>query len=228
MISVLQKNFTEINAKIGEAGLIPVVKISNEEKAVPLAEALCKGGINVIEITFRTTDGEEGYKKIAGCIKKIASEVPEMLTGAGTVINASLAQRARNAGARFIVSPGFNPLTIEWCINNNLPVYPGIDSPSLVEVALEKGLDVLKFFPAEVSGGVKMLNALRGPFPQVRFIPTGGVNLLNLESYIKCPNVIATGGSWMVPENLIENSDWKEIETLSRNSVEIIKNCRTA
>lgn len=228
MISVLQKNFTEINAKIGEAGLIPVVKISNEEKAVPLAEALCKGGINVIEITFRTTDGEEGYKKIAGCIKKIASEVPEMLTGAGTVINASLAQRARNAGARFIVSPGFNPLTIDWCINNNLPVYPGIDSPSLVEAALEKGLDVLKFFPAEVSGGVKMLNALRGPFPQVRFIPTGGVNLLNLESYIKCPNVIAAGGSWMVPENLIENSDWKEIETLSRNSVGIIKNCRTA
>ncbi|MBP5250832.1 MAG: bifunctional 4-hydroxy-2-oxoglutarate aldolase/2-dehydro-3-deoxy-phosphogluconate aldolase, partial [Treponema sp.] len=172
--------------------------------------------------------GEEGYKKIAGCIKKIASEVPEMLTGAGTVINASLAQRARNAGARFIVSPGFNPLTIDWCINNNLPVYPGIDSPSLVEAALEKGLDVLKFFPAEVSGGVKMLNALRGPFPQVRFIPTGGVNLLNLESYIKCPNVIAAGGSWMVPENLIENSDWKEIETLSRNSVGIIKNCRTA
>ncbi len=227
MTPVTQKKFSEINSKIAEYGIIPVVKLSDENKAVLLAEALCKGGINVIEVTFRTSEGEEGYKKIAACIKKIAREVPDMLTGAGTVINASLAQKARDAGARFVVSPGFNPLTVDWCINNNLPVYPGIDSPTLVEAALEKGLNVLKFFPAEVSGGVKMLNALRGPFPQVQFIPTGGINLLNLESYIKCSNVIAAGGSWMVPEKLIEDSDWKQIETLSGNSVEIIKKCRS-
>ena len=211
--------FEEISEKIKNAKIIPVVKMDDVEKAVPLAKALLAGGITAIEITFRTTEGEEGFKKIAACIKKVCDEVPQMLAGAGTVINASLAQRAVDAGAQFIVSPGFNPSTVDWCIEHKVPVYPGVNTPSLVEAALEKGLSVLKFFPAEVCGGTKMLKALSGPFPTVRFMATGGVNEKNAADYFACKNLVAVGGSWMVNEALINEGKWDEITRLSKEAL---------
>ena len=211
--------FDELSEKIKNARIIPVVKMDDTEKAVPLAKALLEGGISAIEITFRTTEGEAGYKKIAECIKKVSTEVPQMLVGAGTVINPSLAEKAVEAGAQFIVSPGFNPSTVDWCIAKNVPVYPGVNNPSLVEVALEKGLSVLKFFPAEVSGGTKMLKALAGPFPTVKFMATGGISEKNVKEYFGCKNLVAVGGSWMVSETLINEKNWQEITRLSKEAL---------
>ncbi len=211
--------FEEISRKIETAGLIPVVKMDVPEDAVPLAEALLKGGISAIEITFRTTEGEAGFAKIAECIKRVSAAHPEMLVGAGTVINPELAKKAVAAGAKFIVSPGFNPETVDYCISENVPVYPGISSPSQVEVALGKGLSVLKFFPAEASGGVKTLKALAGPFPTVKFMATGGINEQNVGEYMKCANIAAVGGSWMVQEKLIKEKNWAEITRLSAQAV---------
>lgn len=211
--------FEESSQKIKDARIIPVVKMDDAEKAVPLAKALLAGGITAIEITFRTTEGEEGFKKIAACIKKVCDEVPQMLVGAGTVINAGLAEKAVAAGAQFIVSPGFNPSTVDWCISRKIPVYPGVNTPSLVEQALEKGLSVLKFFPAEVCGGTKMLKALAGPFPTVKFMATGGVNDKNVRDYFACKNLVAVGGSWMVSEALINECKWDEITRLSKEAL---------
>ena len=211
--------FEEISRKVEEAGLIPVVKMDCAEDALPLAEALLRGGISAIEITFRTTEGEAGFAKIAECIRKVSDAHPEMLVGAGTVINPELARKAIAAGARFIVSPGFNPETVDYCISQNVPVYPGVSSPSQVEVAMSKGLSVLKFFPAEASGGVKTLKALAGPFPTVKFMATGGINEQNIGEYMKCANIAAVGGSWMVQEKLIKDRNWDEITRLSCQAV---------
>ena len=211
--------FEEIIKKIHDSKIIPVVKMDNSDVAVDLAHSLYEGGIKIIEITFRTLDGEEGYKKIARCIKTVSENCPEMLIGAGTVINKNLAKMAVENGAKFIVSPGFNPSTVDWCLENKIPVFPGVDSPSQIEWALEKGLTVLKFFPAEVCGGTKMLKALSGPFPNVSFLPSGGINSANAFEYIQCPNVLALSGSWMVKEDLINQKKWDEITTHSREAV---------
>ena len=144
--------------------------------------------------------------------------------GAGTVINAGLAERAVAAGARFVVSPGFNPSTVDWCLARGVPVCPGINSPSQVEWALEKGLDFLKFFPAEVSGGTAMLKALSGPFPTVRFMATGGINASNVASYFACPTLAAVGGSWMAPAKLVAAADWPRITALCREALEAVGN----
>lgn len=201
-----------IVSKMRNIGIIPVVKIDDEAKAVPLAEALIAGGIPCAEVTFRTEQAEEA-------IRRISQSCPEMLVGAGTVINVELAQKAVSAGAKFIVSPGFNPSVVDFCISKKIPIIPGVTSPSQIEQALEKGLTILKFFPAEQSGGVSMLDALGGPFPQVTFMPTGGISSANLGDYIKRKNVLACGGSWMVKADLIESENWNEITRLSKEAV---------
>lgn len=193
-------------------GIVPVVKIDDAAKAVPLAKAMIKGGIPCAEVTFRTAAAEEA-------IRNIATEVPEMLVGAGTVINPGLAEKAVKAGAKFIVSPGLNPETVKWCQEHDVPVTPGICTPSDIEKGLSLGLDVLKFFPAEASGGVNMIKNLAGPFPQVKFMTTGGINASNVGEYAKNPNVLAIGGSWMVKGDLIEAENWDEITRLCEEAV---------
>jgi len=211
--------FESMNVEIEKAGLIPVVTIDKPEYAEKLADSLIKGGIRAVEITFRTTDGQKGLDRIAECIRVVRESHPDMLVGAGTVINAALAQKAAAAGAGFIVSPGFNPETVDYCISESLPVYPGVNSASQIEAALAKGLTTLKFFPAEASGGVRTLNALGGPFPGVNFMATGGISEQNIGEYMKCRNIISVGGSWMVKEPLIAEERWDEITALSKKAV---------
>ena len=177
----------ELFTTFHDIGLVPVVKIDDAEKAVPLAKALIDGGIPCAEITFRTDAAEEA-------IKRVSKAYPEMLVGAGTVINPQLAEKAVAAGAKFIVSAGFNKATVEWCLSHNIPVVPGVCTPSEIEMGLSMGLNVLKFFPAEASGGVSMLKDFSGPFSQVRFMTTGGINIGNLQDYAKASNVLAIGG----------------------------------
>ena len=194
-----------------DSGIVPVVKIDDAEKAVPLAKAMIDGGINSAEITFRTAAAEEA-------IRKVTAAFPKMVVGAGTVINPQLAEKAVAAGAKFIVSAGFNKDTVAWCLSHNIPVVPGVCTPSEIEMGLSMGLNVLKFFPAEASGGVAMLKDLSGPFSQVRFMTTGGINPNNLPDYAKASNVLAIGGSWMVKADLIENENWEEITRLCKEA----------
>jgi len=198
--------------RLGSIGLIPVVKIEDAGKASGLGRALLTGGLPCAEITFRTPAA-------ADAIRIMAEECPDLLLGAGTVINVELAKKAADSGAKFIVAPGFNHSVIEWCIARGIPVIPGVNNPTGVEAALEKGLEVLKFFPAEVSGGVAMLDALSGPFSQVSFVPTGGIGLHNLADYAKRSNVHSIGGTWMVRPELIEREDWAGISSLCREAV---------
>ncbi len=198
--------------QLGSIGLVPVIKIEDASKAADLARALIAGGLPCAEVTFRTAAAAEA-------IRAMTAGFPDMLVGAGTVINVELAKKAKEAGARFIVSPGFNPLVVEWCISNGMPVVPGVNTPSDVEAGLERGLEVLKFFPAEASGGVAMLDALAGPFGQVKFMPTGGIGANNLADYVRRPNVLAVGGSWMVKADLIDSGDWDGITRLCREAV---------
>lgn len=201
--------------QLGTIGLVPVVKIEDADKAEDLARALITGGLPCAEITFRT-------EAAAAAIHSMIQAFPDMLVGAGTVINVELAKKAISAGARFIVSPGFNPAVVEYCLSQGVPVVPGVNNPSGVEEALEKGLGVVKFFPAEASGGVSMLDALAGPFAQVKFMPTGGIEPGNMAEYARRSNVLAIGGSWMVKADLIDNDKWTEITRLCREAVTAI------
>ena len=203
----------ELFTTFHDIGLVPVVKIDDAEKAVPLAKALIDGGIPCAEITFRTDAAEEA-------IKRVSKAYPEMLVGAGTVINPQLAEKAVAAGAKFIVSAGFNKETVAWCLSHNIPVVPGVCTPSEIEMGLSMGLNVLKFFPAEASGGVAMLKDFSGPFSQVRFMTTGGINIGNLQDYAKASNVLAIGGSWMVKADLINDEKWDEITRLCKEARE--------
>lgn len=201
--------------KISLIGIVPVVKINDVEKAVPLAKALSNGGIPTAEITFRTEQAAEA-------IALITKEVPEMLIGAGTVLTTEQADSAISAGAKFIVSPGLNPKVVEHCLKKGVPIIPGCSNPSDIEQAIELGLDVVKFFPAEALGGVKMLKALSGPYGNVSFMPTGGIDVNNIKSYLSFSKVIACGGSWMVPENLIKQGNFEAITVLAREAMESI------
>lgn len=203
---------TDIFERIAHIGIVPVVKIDSVVKAVPLAKALIDGGIPCAEITFRTAAAAES-------IRAMRNSYPAMLVGAGTVINVELAKKAIAAGAQFIVSPGFNPNVVDYCISQQVPVIPGINNPSGIEAALERNLQVLKFFPAEVSGGTAMLEAFSGPFAQVSFMVTGGIDMKNMGEYAKRKNVCAIGGSWMVKADLIEGEKWAQISALSREAV---------
>ena len=213
--------FEQFYEKLENAALVPVVALNDAKKAVPLSKALYKGGIPAIEVTFRTDAAEEA-------IKLIAKECPEMFVGAGTVINAKQAETAVKAGAQFLVSPGFVEEVADWAISNNIPYLPGVCTPSDVMNVLLKGLEVMKFFPAEASGGTNMLKNLGGPFPQVKFMVTGGISPKNMEEYIKTKNVIALGGSWVSKSDLIDNNEWDTITELSLEATTKIKKIKSA
>lgn len=202
----------DIFEKIYKIGIVPVIKINNGKDAVPLAKALQKGGIPAAEITFRTDAGVDA-------IREIVKNVPEVIVGAGTVLTIKQAQDAKSAGAQFIVSPGFDRKLVEWCKENDITVIPGVASPTEIGAAMEYGLDVLKFFPAEASGGTAALKSFIGPFNSLKFIPTGGVNENNLHDYLQLKNVIACGGSWMVPESDIDNGNFDKIESYAKSAV---------
>jgi len=197
---------------LSETGLVPVVTIEDPYKAVPLARALAAGGLPCVEVAFRTAEASES-------IRRIAAEVPGITVGAGTVLSIALAEKALDAGAQFVVTPGFNPAVVDWCLAAGLPIIPGVNNPTGVEAAMEKGLSRLKFFPAEVSGGTGMLKALSGPYPMVSFMPTGGIGPDNLAAYMKLNNVLTVGGSWMVTRELIDREDWKGITVLVEEAV---------
>ena len=206
--------------KVFEAGIVPVVVLEKTEDAVPLANALLKGGISFMEITFRTACA-------ADCIEIISKEVPDMTVGAGTVLNVAQAKLAVEKGAEFIVSPGLDEETVKWALENNIPVVPGCVTPTEIMKAVSLGLNVVKFFPADVYGGIKAVKALAAPFGQVKFLPTGGVSEANLKDFIENKSVAAVGGSWVCKKDDIANHDWDKISALSANAVKIIKETRT-
>jgi 2-dehydro-3-deoxyphosphogluconate aldolase/(4S)-4-hydroxy-2-oxoglutarate aldolase len=196
-------------------GILPVIKIDDAKNAVPLAKALIDGGLPTAEVTFRTAAAEES-------IKQIAKAFPDMLVGAGTVLTIEQAQKAKNAGAKYLFAPGFNLKVVKWAIDNNIPMIPGCITPSEIEAALELGLTTLKFFPAKQAGGLAMIKALCAPYTTVKFIPTGGIDLTNLAEYLAFPKIVACGGSFMVKDELINNGDWHEITELTREAVHIV------
>ena len=197
---------------IADFGIIPVIKLDDAQAAVPLGKALIDGGLPVAEITFRTAAAEEA-------IRLMSKTYPEMLIGAGTVLTCEQADKAFAAGARFIVSPGLNPAVVKHCIDKNIPVVPGVCTPSDIETALEFGLGVLKFFPAEACGGLAAIKAMSAPYGNVKFIPTGGVNESNLNAYLAFNKIPACGGSWMVADALIKDGKFDEITRLTREAV---------
>ena len=201
-------------------GIVPVIKIDRVEDALPLAKALIDGGLPCAEITFRTAAAKDA-------IAAITKEYPEMIVGAGTVLTTAQVDDAIEAGAKFIVSPGFNPEIVKYCQSKGCPIVPGINNPSGIEQALTLGLDVVKFFPAEQSGGLSKIKAMSAPFPMFKVMPTGGISLKNLKEYLSCPVICACGGSYMVTADLIENQKWDEIIELCKKSVDIVKEVRT-
>lgn len=203
---------TEIEALIGAARLLPVVVLDRPEDAVPLARALVAGGLPVAELTFRT-------EAAADAIRRMVDEVPEILVGAGTVLSVAQVDAAHAAGARFLVTPGFNPSVVMRAQELGLPIVPGINNPTGVEQAMSFGLSLVKFFPAEPSGGVPFLKALSGPYGAMRFIPTGGVGAKNLDAYLALKAVLACGGSWMVDPALIRAGDFARITQLTAEAV---------
>jgi 2-dehydro-3-deoxyphosphogluconate aldolase/(4S)-4-hydroxy-2-oxoglutarate aldolase len=205
----------DILKKIGDLGIVPVVKLDDAADAVPLGKALIEGGLPVAEITFRTAAAEQA-------IRNITSELPEVLVGAGTVLNVEQAQRAIDAGALFIVSPGFNPAVVEFCINKGIPITPGCSNPSDLDMALGFGLEVVKFFPAEAFGGLSTLKAISAPYGMLKFIPTGGISAKNLNDYLAFPKILACGGSWMVKDDLIKTGNFAEITRLTSEAVNIM------
>lgn len=198
--------------KIQKLGIVPVVVLNSVDEAVPVAKALCDGGLPVAEVTFRTDAAEES-------IRVIKQTFPHMLVGAGTVLTTDQAERAIAAGAEFIVSPGFNPTVVKYCIEKGVLITPGCNNPSAMESALELGLDVVKFFPAEASGGLKAIKAMAAPYVNLKFMPTGGINADNINEYLAYPRVIACGGSWMVSSDLVKNREFDRIAELTREAV---------
>ncbi|WP_295857463.1 bifunctional 4-hydroxy-2-oxoglutarate aldolase/2-dehydro-3-deoxy-phosphogluconate aldolase [uncultured Oscillibacter sp.] len=201
----------EVLQRLSRTGIVPVIAIDDAEKAVPLARALTAGGLPAAEVTFRTAAGEEA-------IRRIARECPEVLVGAGTVLNLEQCGRALAAGARFIVSPGYNETLVNYCVEKGVPVLPGCANASDMTRAVNAGLKLVKFFPAEQSGGVSFLKALAPVFP-LDFMPTGGVNTKNLMDYLSFDRVAACGGTWMVKKDLISGGQWDEITRISREAV---------
>ena len=210
---------TEMMKKLGKLGIVPVMVLNSADDALPLAEALVKGGLPCAEVTFRTAAAEES-------IRKMAKAFPEMIIGAGTVLTCEQADRAIDAGAKFIVSPGFNPKVTEYVLKKGVPMTPGICTPTEIEAALQFDLDVLKFFPAEPSGGLKMIKALAAPYVGVNFMPTGGISAVNVREYLAYDRIVACGGSWMVSGRLVKEGKFGEIETLVREAADIVKEIR--
>lgn len=201
---------------IKEKRIVPVVKLDHVEDALPLAKALIDGGLPVAEITFRTDAAEES-------IRVIRNTYPEMLCGAGTVVNIDQAERAVDAGAAFIVSPGFTKEVVEFAVRKNIPVLPGCCTPTEIIDAMNYGLKVVKFFPAKQYGGLDTIKALAAPFPGIRFMPTGGINTGNLREFLDNDKIYACGGSWMVADSLIKEKRFDEITRLTKEAVELAK-----
>lgn len=208
-----------MNEKIAEYGVMPVVVLEDAKDAKPLADALVKGGLPCAEVTFRTDAAEES-------IRIMTREYPKMLVGAGTVLTVSQVDKAINAGAKFIVSPGFDTEIVDYCIKKDVPVFPGCITPSEVAQAVKRGLRIVKFFPAGQFGGVDTIKALAAPYTTVRFMPTGGVNARNLKDYLSCDKIVCCGGSWMVKGDLVKAGEFKKIRELTEEAVELVKSIR--
>lgn len=200
--------------------VVPVVVLNDADDAVPLADALIKGGLPCAEVTFRTYAAEES-------IRRICESFPDMLVGAGTVLTTEQVERAHKAGAKFIVSPGFDPEIIDCCISIGLPVLPGCITPSEIAQAVKRGLKVVKFFPAEQSGGVAMIKAMAAPYSMVKFMPTGGISTKNLADYLSCDKILCCGGSWMVKEDLIKSGSFDKITDMTREATALARSIRS-
>lgn len=200
--------------EISKIGIVPVIALDDAKDAEPLAKALVEGGLPCAEVTFRTAAAEES-------IKIMSSKFPELLVGAGTVLTTEQVDRAVNAGAKFIVSPGLNPKVVKYCVDKGIPVTPGCANPSDVEQAIELGLDVVKFFPAEAAGGLNMIKSMAAPYVNMKFMPTGGINAKNVTSYLDFNKIIACGGSWMVSKDMLKTGDFEGIKKLTKEAVEV-------
>lgn len=209
----------KILENLKEIGIVPVVVLDDAKDAAPLAEALIEGGLPCAEVTFRTAAAEES-------IRIMAEKYPEMLVGAGTVLTIDQVNRAVKAGAKFIVSPGLNPQVVQYCQNIGVPVTPGVQTPSEIEQALSLGLDVVKFFPAEPAGGLKMIKAIAAPYTTLTFMPTGGINAQNVKEYLAYNRILACGGSWMVKNDLIKAGDFDKIKEMTKEAAAIVKEIR--
>lgn len=208
-----------VSETIQKMGVVPVVVLNDVKDAAPLAKALVEGGLPCAEVTFRTEAAEES-------IRVMTTEYPEMFVGAGTVLTIDQVDRAVAAGAKFIVSPGFDPEIVDYCIEKDIPVYPGCITPSEVAQAVKRGLKVIKFFPAEQFGGVATIKALAAPYTGIKFMPTGGVSAKNLDSYLSCDKIVACGGSWMVKGDLVKAGKFDEITELVKEAVQLVADIR--
>lgn len=211
---------SDILERLSDYGVVPVVVINRAEDAKPLAKALYDGGLRCAEVTFRTDAAEES-------IRIMTENYKDMLVGAGTVLSIEQVDRAVNAGAKFIVSPGFDPEVVDYCISKNIVVLPGCATPTEVLQGVKRGLKVLKFFPAEQAGGLAMIKAMSAPYPMVKFMPTGGINANNLANYLDFNKICACGGSWMVKADLINNGQFDKIEEMTREAVELVRQIRS-
>lgn len=208
-----------VTEKISSLGVVPVVVLEDAKDAAPLAKALVEGGLPCAEVTFRTDAAEES-------IRIMTSEYPDMFVGAGTVLTIEQVDRAIKAGAKFIVSPGFDPEIVDYCLDKEIPVFPGCITPSEVAQAVKRGLKVVKFFPAEQFGGVGTIKAMAAPYVGLKFMPTGGIHAKNLESYLSCDKIIACGGSWMVKGDLVKAGKFEEIRVMTEEVVKLVNEIR--
>jgi len=208
-----------IEERFEDFGVVPVVVLDDVKDALPLAKALTEGGLPCAEVTFRTEAAEES-------IKVMAEAYPDMVVGAGTVLTIEQVDAAVKAGAKFIVSPGFDPEIVDYCLEKEIPIFPGCVTPSEVAQAVKRGLKVVKFFPAEPAGGVAMIKAMAAPYNQLRFMPTGGIGTQNLKDYLEFNKIICCGGSWMVKADLIKNGEFEKICKLTKEAKELAKSIR--
>ncbi len=208
-----------IHEQFEQFGVVPVVVLEDAKDAGPLAEALVKGGLPCAEVTFRTAAAEQS-------IKTMTDLYPDMLVGAGTVLTTDQVDRATGAGAKFIVSPGFDPEIVDYCIQKEIPVFPGCITPSEVAQAIKRGLKVIKFFPAAQFGGVDTIKALAAPYTSIKFMPTGGINAKNLKNYLSCDKILCCGGSWMVKADLVNDKEFDKICELTKEAAELVKKIR--
>ncbi|MDP9500326.1 bifunctional 4-hydroxy-2-oxoglutarate aldolase/2-dehydro-3-deoxy-phosphogluconate aldolase [Bisgaard Taxon 45] len=212
----MKYNTAQIIEKLRTIKVVPVIAVEEAEAILPLVETLAKNGLPVAEITFRSAAAEQA-------IRLVRQHYPDILIAAGTVLTSEQVIQAKNAGADFIVTPGFNPNIVKLCQTLQLPITPGINNPMSIEAALEMGITAVKFFPAEASGGVRMIKALLGPYAQLQIMPTGGISLHNIQEYLAIPNVVACGGSWFVEKKLIQEKNWEEIGRLVREVLDKVK-----
>ena len=209
-------NLAAITTQLQRLKVVPVIALDHAEDILPLADTLAQNGLSVAEITFRSPAAGEA-------IRLLRQQRPDFLIAAGTVLTADQVFQAKNAGADVVVTPGFNPKIVQLCQDLGLPIIPGVNNPMAIEAALELGIDTVKFFPAEASGGMKIIKALLGPYAQLKMMPTGGIGLQNIQDYLAIPNVVACGGSWFVEKTLINAKNWSKINRLTQEVATLIK-----